>query len=77
MVYIGGGAGMAPLRAHLSRLLETEQTPRKISFWYGARSRQEIFYDEYFENLAARASELRLPHRACPRSAAGGQLVWA
>ena len=48
MVYIGGGAGMAPLRAHLSHLLETERTARKISFWYGARSRQEIFYEDYF-----------------------------
>ena len=52
MVYIGGGAGMAPLRAHLSHLLETEKTARKLSFWYGARSRQEIFYKDYFENLA-------------------------
>ena len=52
MVYIGGGAGMAPLRAHISHLLETEQTTRRISFWYGARSRQEIFYDDYFEQLA-------------------------
>jgi len=52
MVYIGGGAGMAPLRAHLSHLLETEQTARKVSFWYGARSRQEIFYNDYFEELA-------------------------
>ena len=52
MVYIGGGAGMAPLRAHLSHLLETEGTARKISFWYGARSSQEIFYQPYFEALA-------------------------
>jgi Na+-transporting NADH:ubiquinone oxidoreductase subunit F len=52
MVYIGGGAGMAPLRAHLSHLLETEQSARKVSFWYGARSKQEIFYEEYFRNLA-------------------------
>jgi len=52
MVYIGGGAGMAPLRAHLSHLLETEQTARKVSFWYGARSKQEIFYEDYFQNLA-------------------------
>jgi Na(+)-translocating NADH:ubiquinone oxidoreductase F subunit len=51
MIYIGGGAGMAPLRAHLSHLLETEKTVRKISYWYGARSRQEIFYEEYFRNL--------------------------
>ncbi len=53
MVYIGGGAGMAPLRAHLSHLLETEHTARKVSFWYGARSKQEIFYEDYFKNLAA------------------------
>ena len=52
MVYIGGGAGMAPLRAHLSHLLETEQSARKISFWYGARSMQEIFYQEHFRALA-------------------------
>ncbi len=54
MVYIGGGAGMAPLRAHLSHLLETENSLRRISFWYGARSQQEIFYAEYFKELAAR-----------------------
>lgn len=53
MVYIGGGAGMAPMRAHISHLLETEKTSRKMSFWYGARSRQEIFYDDYIEKLAA------------------------
>jgi Na(+)-translocating NADH:ubiquinone oxidoreductase F subunit len=52
MVYIGGGAGMAPLRAHLSHLLETEKTARRISFWYGARSRQELFYEDYFAGLA-------------------------
>jgi len=52
MVYICGGAGMAPLRAHLSHLCETMKTNRKISFWYGARSRQEIFYADYFESLA-------------------------
>ena len=52
MVYVGGGAGMAPLRAHLSYLFETEGTARKVSFWYGARSRQEIFYEEYFRGLA-------------------------
>ena len=52
MVYIGGGAGMAPLRAHLSHLLETGQSARKVSFWYGARSKQEIYYDDYFRDLA-------------------------
>ena len=53
MVYIGGGAGMAPLRAHLTRLLEQDKSPRRISYWYGARSRQEIYYADYFERLAA------------------------
>ncbi len=52
MVYIGGGAGMAPLRAHISHLLDNERTARKISFWYGARSRQEIFYEDYFQALS-------------------------
>lgn len=51
-VYIGGGAGMAPLRAHLSHLFETEHTARRVSFWYGARARQEIFYEDYFSALA-------------------------
>ena len=43
---------MAPLRSHLSHLLETQKTPRKVSYWYGARSRQEMFYQDYFEDLA-------------------------
>jgi fatty acid desaturase/NAD(P)H-flavin reductase/nitrite reductase/ring-hydroxylating ferredoxin subunit len=54
MVFIGGGAGMAPLRSHLSHLFETEGTKRKVSFWYGARSRQELFYQEYFQALTVR-----------------------
>ncbi len=52
MVYIGGGAGMAPLRAHIAHLLENERAARRISFWYGARSKQEVFYEDYFESLA-------------------------
>jgi MocE subfamily Rieske [2Fe-2S] domain protein len=52
MVYIGGGAGMAPIRAHLSDLFETKKTRRKVSYWYGARSRQELFYADYFEKMA-------------------------
>lgn len=51
MVYIGGGAGMAPLRSHISYLLETINTQRKISYWYGARSLNELFYQDYFEGL--------------------------
>jgi MocE subfamily Rieske [2Fe-2S] domain protein len=56
MVYLGGGAGMAPLRSHLAYLFETEETGRKVSFWYGARSLQESFYRDYFEDLARRFS---------------------
>lgn len=52
MIYIGGGAGMAPLRSHLSHLFESEKTARKVSYWYGARSKQELFYGDYFEGLA-------------------------
>jgi Na+-transporting NADH:ubiquinone oxidoreductase subunit F len=60
MVYIGGGSGMAPLRAHLSHLFETEKTARRVSFWYGARSRQELFYQDYFESLAAQFCNFRI-----------------
>jgi len=52
MVYIGGGAGMAPLRAHLRHLFENEKTSRKVSYWYGARSRQEIYYEDEFQKMA-------------------------
>ena len=54
MIYLGGGSGMAPLRSHLSHLLETRQSPRRISFWYGARSLHEVFYRDYFEGLERR-----------------------
>ena len=54
MVYLGGGSGMAPLRSHIAHLLETQKTTRKISFWYGARSLKELFYQDYFEDLARR-----------------------
>jgi len=43
---------MAPLRAHLSHLFENEKTQRKVSYWYGARSKQEIFYEDYFKGLS-------------------------
>jgi Na+-transporting NADH:ubiquinone oxidoreductase subunit F len=52
MVYIGGGAGMAPLRSHIFELFKARQTKRKVSFWYGGRSLQEFFYAEEFEELA-------------------------
>ena len=53
MVYIGGGAGMAPLRSHLTHLFATLKTGRKVSFWYGARSLREVFYADYFRQLEA------------------------
>ena len=52
MVYIGGGAGMAPLRSHIFELLKNRDSRRKISYWYGGRSLREIFYDDEFEELA-------------------------
>ncbi len=52
MLYVGGGAGMAPLRSHVLHLLKTLKiTDRKISYWYGARSKNEIFYEEDFRKL--------------------------
>jgi Na+-transporting NADH:ubiquinone oxidoreductase subunit F len=52
MLYIGGGAGMAPLRAHLLHLFKTlKTTNRKVSYWYGARSKNEIFYEEDFRAI--------------------------
>ena len=51
MVYIGGGAGMAPMRSHLFHLFQTLKTGRKVSFWYGARSVREMFYDEHFKKI--------------------------
>ncbi len=51
MMYIGGGAGMAPMRSHIFDLLRTNHSNRKITFWYGARSKREMFYDEDFKSL--------------------------
>ena len=51
MCYIGGGAGMAPLRSHLFHLFHTEGTQRKVSYWYGARSSKELFYEDHFRGL--------------------------
>jgi len=48
MIYIGGGAGMAPLRSHIFHLFHTLKTNRKVTFWYGARSKREIFYEKDF-----------------------------
>ena len=54
MVYIGGGAGMAPMRSHLFHLFQSLKTGRKVSFWYGARSLREMFYDEEFKDIQKR-----------------------
>lgn len=51
MVYIGGGAGMAPLRSHIFHLFRTLKTKRKVSYWYGARSLREVFYDDEFRAI--------------------------
>ncbi|RKS43437.1 Na+-transporting NADH:ubiquinone oxidoreductase subunit F [Gillisia mitskevichiae] len=51
MLYVGGGAGMAPMRSHLYHLFRTLQTGRKVSYWYGGRSKRELFYTEHFRAL--------------------------
>lgn len=53
MVFIGGGAGMAPMRSHIFDQLGRLKTTRKMSFWYGARSKREMFYVDDFDKLAA------------------------
>ncbi|QFU21871.1 NADH:ubiquinone reductase (Na(+)-transporting) subunit F [Shewanella eurypsychrophilus] len=52
MIFIGGGAGMAPMRSHIFNQLKGEHTKRKMSFWYGARSTREVFYQDEFDKLA-------------------------
>jgi len=51
MVYIGGGAGMAPLRSHIFELFRNLQTKRKVSYWYGGRSSRELFYVDHFREI--------------------------
>ena len=53
MMFIGGGAGMAPMRSHIFHLFRTLHTQRKVSFWYGGRSLKELFYTDEFEQIAA------------------------
>ena len=53
MVFVGGGAGMAPMRSHIFDQLRRLKTKRKMSFWYGARSKREMFYVEDFDMLQA------------------------
>ena len=59
MIYIGGGAGMAPLRSHLSHLFDTLKTTRKVSYWYGARSLGELFYQDYFDGLSSKSDNFK------------------
>ena len=51
MLYVGGGAGMAPMRSHLYHLFKTLQTGRTVTYWYGGRSKRELFYLEHFYEL--------------------------
>lgn len=51
MIYIGGGAGMAPLRSHIFHLFHTEKSDRKVSYWYGGRSKRELFYTDHFRRI--------------------------
>ncbi|MGY2572792.1 NADH:ubiquinone reductase (Na(+)-transporting) subunit F [Vibrio sp. C8] len=53
MVFVGGGAGMAPMRSHIFDQLKRLKSKRKMSYWYGARSKREMFYVEDFDGLAA------------------------
>ena len=51
MIYVGGGAGMAPMRSHLFHLFHTLKTGRKVTYWYGGRSKRELFYIDDFRNI--------------------------
>ncbi len=51
MLYVGGGAGMAPMRSHLYHLFKTLKTGRKVTYWYGGRSKRELFYLDHFREL--------------------------
>ncbi|WP_456377093.1 NADH:ubiquinone reductase (Na(+)-transporting) subunit F [Lutibacter sp.] len=51
MLYVGGGAGMAPMRSHLYHLFHTLKTGRTVTYWYGGRSKRELFYSEHFYKL--------------------------
>lgn len=59
IVFIGGGAGMAPMRSHIFDLFYTKKTKRKVSFWYGARSKREIFYEEDFRSIEKKFDNFR------------------
>ena len=61
MVYIGGGAGMAPLRSHLFHMFHTlKTTDRKVSFWYGGRTKRELFYIDEFRQIEKGVPKLQV-----------------
>ena len=59
MLYVGGGAGMAPMRSHLYHLFKTLETGRKVTYWYGGRSKRELFYLEHFYELERKFSNFK------------------
>jgi Na+-transporting NADH:ubiquinone oxidoreductase subunit F len=65
MIYIGGGAGMAPLRSHIFELFKRRHTNRKVSYWYGARSLREMFYQDEFQKIAEENPNFSFPS-PCP-----------
>ena len=73
MVFIGGGAGMAPMRSHIFDQLKRLDSKRKITFWYGARSLREAFYVDEFDDLAEKHENFTW-HLGVVRSFAGRQL---
>lgn len=59
MIYIGGGAGMAPLRSHIFELFKNQHTNRKVSYWYGGRSLRELFYVDEFRAIEKEFSNFK------------------
>ena len=59
MVYIGGGAGMAPLRSHIFELFKTLKTGRQVTYWYGGRSLRELFYIDHFRKIEEEFSNFK------------------
>lgn len=59
MLYVGGGAGMAPMRSHLYHLFKTLKTGRKVTYWYGGRSKRELFYTNHFRELEKEFSNFK------------------
>lgn len=59
-IYIGGGAGMAPLRSHIFELFKNRHTKCKVSYWYGGRSVRELFYIDEFRELEAQHDNFKL-----------------